>query len=48
VDLGIQHAKPMRHIVICYRTGCTVFFSPRYLVKGTILEKNVMYLKYVF
>jgi len=40
VALGMQHAMPMRHVVICDLSGYTVFF-PHYLINGTIFEKNI-------
>ena len=38
VDLGIQHAMRMRHIVICGLSKSTVFFH--IISKGTIFEKQ--------
>ena len=38
VALVIQHAKRMRHIVICGLPGSTVF-SAHYLTNGTIFEQ---------
>jgi len=38
VDLGIQHAMHMHHIVIC---SLLYNISPRYLINSTIFEKNI-------
>jgi hypothetical protein len=37
--LGIQHAMPIRHIVIRGLPRSTIFF-PHYLINGTIFEKK--------
>jgi len=39
VDLGIQDAMPVRHIVFCDFLCCTFFFL-RYVINGTILDKS--------
>jgi len=39
VELGIQHAMRLRHIVTCGLSGPILFFS-HYLINGTILEKK--------
>jgi len=44
VDLGIQHATRMRHIVNCGASGSTMFF-PHYLSNGKIFEKELLYIK---
>jgi hypothetical protein len=44
VDLGIQHAMRMRHIVTCCLSGCYNTF-PGYLINGTIFGKKDFHLK---
>ena len=39
VALGMQHAKRVRHIVICGLSSPAIFFSP-YLINVTIFEKK--------
>jgi len=39
VALGIQHARRVRHIVVCGLSGCTNIF-PHFLLNGTIFEKK--------
>jgi hypothetical protein len=39
IALGIQHAKHMRHIVICDLPGSTIFF---HIVSGTARLKKVL------
>ena len=47
LNLGIQLANGMRHIVICGLPGSSVFFHS--LIKGTISEKkNFLKIKCVF
>ena len=41
VDLSIQHAMRMRHIVTCGLSGCTVFFSTLFH-KRHVLRKEVL------
>jgi len=41
VALGIRHAMHIRLIVICGLTRSTLFF-PNYLVKGMIIEKEIL------
>jgi hypothetical protein len=41
VALDIQNAMRMRHIVICGLLLSTIPF-PRYLINGTILEKQLL------
>jgi len=46
--LVIQHAKLMRHIVICGLFGSTLFFT-HYVTNDTIFEKKILlYTKSVF
>ena len=47
VDLGIQYAMRMRHIVICALPRSTIFF-PHYLINGTIFGKKLLNTKCVF
>jgi hypothetical protein len=47
VDLGVQHAMRMRHIVICSLPGSAVFFRNT-SQKARFLEKKLLILKYVF
>jgi len=41
VALVIEHAMRMRHVILSSVSRLTVPYSSRYLLKGTILEKNV-------
>jgi len=47
VALGMQLAMRMRHIVICDLFRSTKFIH-NYLINGTILEKKLLNIKYVF
>ena len=47
VALGIQHATLMLHIVIRGVSDSMIFFS-HYLTKGTIFEKKIPDIKFVF
>ena len=48
VALVTQHAKHMRHIVICGTSGSTMFFFPlHYLTNETIFEKAIQPKMYV-
>jgi len=47
VALSIRHAMPMRHIVICGLSGCTVFF-PHCFINGTFFGKRLLNLKCMF
>jgi len=46
VDLGTQHVIRRRHTVICGAQLYNIF--PNYLTKGTIFEKELLNIKYVF
>ena len=45
VDLGIQHAMRMRHVVICGLQGSAVYFH--IIVNGTIFEEKILDIKCV-
>ena len=46
VDLVIEHAMRMRHIVICFLPLYNIF--PQYLINSTIFEKQLLNIKHVF
>jgi len=40
VDLAIEHALHMRHIVACGLVGSYHFFFPHFLINGTIIDRS--------
>jgi len=47
LNLCIQHAMHMGHIVICGLSGSTILF-PHYFIKGKIFGKTLLKIKCVF
>jgi len=45
VAFVIRHAIRMLDIVICCLPRSTIYFFPRYLINGRILEKEILNLK---